>query len=117
MGIRLSREYDDELTEKDKKRELKWLAKKYEAVREKRLASKTKELQPWDLSVFFTEYKLSSSNAIPLRTLFIALSQITTDTLYHKAEIAFRIHSQQIIEETPRMSYSELIGLMDDMII
>jgi len=115
--IRLSREYDDPLTAKEKKRELKWLNKKFDAVKDRRLASKTKELQPWDLSVFFTEYKLPSSGTIPLKTLFIALSQVTTDTLYQKAEIAFRIKSEQIDEEMPEMRYDQFVELIEDMVI
>ena len=115
--IRLSREYDEPLTAKDKKRELKWLTKKFEAVKEKRLATKINEIQPWDLNIFFAEYKLPASNKIPLKTLFTAISQITTDTLYNKVEIAFRIQSQQIQEEDPEMTYNEFVTLIEDMII
>lgn len=115
--IRLSREYDDPLTAKEKKRELKWLTKKFDAVKDRRLASKSKELQSWDLSIFFTEYKLPSSGTIPLKTLFVALSQVTTDTLYNKAEIAFRIKSGQIEEAVPAMRYDEFVELIEDMVI
>lgn len=115
--IRLSREYDEELTARDKKREIKWLMKKFERVRDRRLACKAPELQPWDFNLFFTEYNLASSDSIPLKTLFTALSQITSDTLYHKVEVAFRVHSQQIDEQMASMNYNQLTALVDDMLI
>lgn len=106
--LRLSRKYKygiSDFSDKDKKREFKWLTKRLEKIQESRLTTKFAELQSWDIHSLFNAYELEASDVLPIGTYFVALAQCSTDELYLKIEIAFRIVGQQLYEVHPMLFF------------